>query len=383
MSRVQAEELKGSGTVVSRAGSERIRWRLVDFWRGVALVILCIDHLPTNPLQRFMPAMLGFSDVAAWFILLSGFSASEAYGPRLEREGVWRLCVRVCKRTLELYGCVLLLMVVAFFIFRGGPSWPAPAAGSWIYRGLADYAADPLGWWLGALALQHLPLFADTLTLYMVLLPLCVPVLLLERRWRHSSLLFSAMLYGSAQLFLAGDSWPASYFNPVAWQTLFVVGMWLSLNRPLLRSVRDSRWAPWLVGLSVAVLVLCLFVRRWYKFEEELPWLAWLLPQWDKRLLEWPYLGHAFVVIFVLGFLLDEGRCRRIPGVDWLCAIGSRSLRCFVAGSIPAIIAYGLYEPPMELGPSLVAVCCLVGTMWLSARVGRRCSFGSTMSEAK
>ena len=51
----------------------------IDFFRGLALVFIFIDHVPGNDLARFTLRNFGFSDAAEVFVLLAGFSAVLAY----------------------------------------------------------------------------------------------------------------------------------------------------------------------------------------------------------------------------------------------------------------------------------------------------------------
>jgi hypothetical protein len=66
------------------AGIKRKRIPEIDFWRGFALIVILIDHVPRNGLDRLTPKNFGFSDAAEAFIFLSGVSVSLAYAPKLQ-----------------------------------------------------------------------------------------------------------------------------------------------------------------------------------------------------------------------------------------------------------------------------------------------------------
>ncbi len=370
MSRVQEIGQGGAGAMEPAADPKRLRWRLVDFWRGVALVIMCIDHLPAHPLQRFTPAMLGFSDVAAWFVLLSGFATAESYSWRLGQASTGRVWLHACKRALVLYGGTLVLVVGAFLLLRGGPFWDAPLVGPWLYPGLAGFEVEPLRWVGDTLSLGQIPRFAHVLVLFIVLLVLSVPMLTLERRCRHSSLLVSAAIYGITQGVWSLETWHDGFFHPLSWQVLFVAGMWLSQNRELW--MRRSAANIWVLGLAVATLLLCLLVRRSYRFEESAPWLSWLWPQADKGLLQWGYLAHACLVIFVLGSLMTEDRCRRLPYVGWICVIGAYPLLSFVIGTLLSYVAIVLFSPWMDWWLGCAVVAGIQATLWMATLLWRR-----------
>src|SRR6266853_3501877 len=54
----------------------------IDFWRGLALLMIFIDHVPENVFQHVTQKNFGFSDAAELFVFLSGVSVALAYGTR-------------------------------------------------------------------------------------------------------------------------------------------------------------------------------------------------------------------------------------------------------------------------------------------------------------
>jgi hypothetical protein len=69
------------------SGSERdLR---LDFFRGIALFSIFIDHVAWNSLlAQFTLQALGFSDAAEVFIFISGYTAGMVYGRAIERQGL-------------------------------------------------------------------------------------------------------------------------------------------------------------------------------------------------------------------------------------------------------------------------------------------------------
>ena len=62
----------------------------IDCWRGLALLMIFIDHLPENVFQHVTQQNFGFSDAAEVFVFLSGVSVALAYGTRFfDGETVW------------------------------------------------------------------------------------------------------------------------------------------------------------------------------------------------------------------------------------------------------------------------------------------------------
>ena len=52
----------------------------IDFWRGLALMMIFIDHVPENVFQHVTQKNFGFSDAAELFVFLAGVSVALAYG---------------------------------------------------------------------------------------------------------------------------------------------------------------------------------------------------------------------------------------------------------------------------------------------------------------
>ena len=58
----------------------------IDFWRGLALLMIFIDHVPENVFQHVTQKNFGFSDAAELFVFLAGVSVALAYGTRFFEE---------------------------------------------------------------------------------------------------------------------------------------------------------------------------------------------------------------------------------------------------------------------------------------------------------
>ena len=90
---------------MSQGGADIKRKRIpeIDFWRGFALIVILVDHVPRNGLDKFTPKNFGFSDAAEAFVFLSGVSVSLAYASTLQKAGFWRLVKRCASRAAKLY----------------------------------------------------------------------------------------------------------------------------------------------------------------------------------------------------------------------------------------------------------------------------------------
>ena len=58
----------------------------VDFWRGLALVFIFVNHIPGNYFSRFTHAHYSLSDSADLFVFLAGWALRLLVGTPLRRQ---------------------------------------------------------------------------------------------------------------------------------------------------------------------------------------------------------------------------------------------------------------------------------------------------------
>ena len=66
----------------------------VDFFRGLALLFIFIDHIPGNSLAWLTLHNFGFADAGEIFVALAGYAAFLAYARTFEDEGAAAGCIR-------------------------------------------------------------------------------------------------------------------------------------------------------------------------------------------------------------------------------------------------------------------------------------------------
>src|SRR5215510_16145916 len=85
----------------------------LDFFRGIALFSIFIDHVDWNsPLAQFTLRSVGFFDAADVFILISGYTAGMVYGRAIERQGLLRTGMRIYHRVWQLYVAHVFLFML-------------------------------------------------------------------------------------------------------------------------------------------------------------------------------------------------------------------------------------------------------------------------------
>src|SRR6266849_5273136 len=84
--------------VAAPVASKAARDHRVDFFRGIALLIIFVDHIPENVFALITLRNFGFSDAAEIFIFLSGYSAGYVFGLRERRQGFLYASVETVRR---------------------------------------------------------------------------------------------------------------------------------------------------------------------------------------------------------------------------------------------------------------------------------------------
>ena len=79
----------GSQTAVSSAPAAAVSGRdpRLDFYRGLAMFIILIAHIPYNAWAGWIPARFGFSDATEIFVFCSGMASAVAFGGAFLRRG--------------------------------------------------------------------------------------------------------------------------------------------------------------------------------------------------------------------------------------------------------------------------------------------------------
>jgi len=234
---------------------QRPRDHRIDFLRGLALLIIFIDHIPQNLLALVTLRNLGFSDAAEWFIFLSGYSGAYVFALRRERGGYLYAAVEMLRRVWTLY----VAHIFVFVVYTAQVSFTAARFNNPLYfdeLNMGAFLQEPHVAVLEALLLRFQPPFLDILPLYIVLM-LSAP-LMFALPWRRRWLWLggSILLYLGVQLFhWQLDGYPDDRpwtFNPLAWQLLFTIGA--LIGEAAARGWQVIRPWRWLTALAAIYL---------------------------------------------------------------------------------------------------------------------------------
>ncbi|WMT92358.1 OpgC domain-containing protein [Pelagibacterium sp. H642] len=239
----------------------------IDVLRGLALVMIFINHVPGNALEHFTNRNWGFSDAAEAFVFLSGTAAGLAYESGFLSAPYWPGIARVWARARTLYFVHLSTTAMAIGIFAAAALWFG------LYEllttiNLRPAFANPLAVLIGIPLLGHQLGYFNILPLYLTLL--LVTPLLLWVGLRRPYLLLAAsvivwVLAGQFRINLPNYPNPGGwFFNPFSWQIIFVLGL--------------------LTGI---------FLKRGERFVPRIGWLMWLCGAWLVATIIWKHVPGA------------------------------------------------------------------------------------------
>ncbi|MGI6245013.1 MAG: OpgC family protein [Pseudochelatococcus sp.] len=313
------------------------RIETIDFWRGLVLVIIFINHVPGNIFETFTPRNFGFSDSAEAFVFISGMSVALAYGGSMSRGDVLGALNKAWRRASLLYVIHLLLTFTAIALFANA----FVLTGKEIFllgHGRDVIFDDPSAALLGIVSLGHQLGYYNILPLY-ILLMLCAPFILLAA-WRSpmTTLTVSFVIYAIAQAPQVNlPSWPVPglwFLNPFAWQLAFVIGV---VTVVVMRRSGDAlpgfRWLTAICALLVVAGIV--LTTNCFGYRPGLFDAARALGGFDKTDMNVMRLAHFLALAYLLArFRVGDG-LMRIPAVgSSLALMGRHGLAVFALGSV-------------------------------------------------
>ncbi|HLM38534.1 MAG TPA: OpgC domain-containing protein [Microvirga sp.] len=313
----------------------------IDFWRGVALVTIFVNHIPGVIYQRVTFSGYSISDAAELFVFLAGWAIALATERRGDPDSPRRVVLRLASRTLEIYRAQILVTAVALAMIAGAAILlDNPLIIEWHNAG--PVFVDPVPTTLGWVLMTHQLGYFNILPLYVGILALSPFFVLLARLSRPAALIMSINLYLAAMVYeINVPSWPVEgywFFNPLSWQLLLVLGFvasQLSRESEAFR-VWTRRLQP--LGIGGVVVGVVVVVTDWRPDPLLVPEPR-LLFLFDKT-----YLSPARILHFICLLLAFQGVYALIARlVPWLArqfsALGRNSLEVFVVASLASLAA--------------------------------------------
>ena len=331
----------------------------LDLFRGVANWAIYLDHIPDNVVNWITTRNYGFSDAADLFVFISGYTASFVYARMMLERGFIVGATRLTKRVWQLYVAHIILFVIyiasiSYLALRFGDS---ELVNEFNVVGLIDNATETLR---QGLFLKFKPVNLDVLPLYIVLMGLFPPVLWLMLRQPNWTMVAAIVLWlVSRQTGWNLPAYPAGtwYFNPFAWQVLFIFGAWCALGGA--RQSAAVIMHPATLWFCIAYMILALVMTMAGRF----PAFGELFPHWlystfnpnDKtNLAPYRFLHFVVIVILVIRFVPKDW-----PGLEWkifdpLVVCGQQSLAVFCVGVFLSFV--GHFQLSMSSGSLLAQI---------------------------
>jgi len=356
----------------------------LDLFRGIALWLIYLDHIPSNVVSWITIRNFGFSDATEIFIFISGFTAAFVYGRAMRERGLVVSGARIMRRAWQIYVAHIFL----FAIYMAEISYVATSFDNPLYAeemNILDFLKQPDVTIVQAMLLKFKPVNMDVLPLYIILLLWFPPILWLLQRGPTLALGASLALYVATWYF--GWNLPAYpdgnwVFNPFAWQLLFVFGAWCALGgarrlAPILQSNLTLALAVLYLGFAFVIAL------SWYLPEQAIVphSLEHLIYPIDKTNLDVLRFAHFLALaILTVRFVPRTWPMLNSPLLYPAILCGQHSLEVFCLGVFLAFAGhFALVEISgafwMQVVISVLGIVAMIGTAalvtWYKSLEGR------------
>ncbi len=370
--------------VATGIGARDIR---LDFFRGIAMFIILIAHVPRNWLTLWIPARFGFSDATEIFVFCSGMASAIAFGRVFREQGNVMGTIRVSYRVWQVYWAhiglffaVAAAMVALNGLFPDGRDY----VGQLNLYPFFNRAQENL---FGLLTLTYVPNYFDILPMYLVILAMLPVVVALAgiSRWLAAAAVIAVWLSASLlDLNFPAEPWSERqwFFNPFGWQLVFFTGFALM-----------SRWIPappvdWRLFALAVVIILVTVPFAYFRIYAEFDWIK----EWRK---EWRFLFTKtdfgilryihFLSLAYVAWVLAGPMGRRLKpqsqgffATAWLAVVavimkvGQQSLAVFIASMFLARLMGALLDQVGRthfsmLWVNLLGAMIIIGVAYLVA----------------
>ena len=335
-----------------------IRDRRIDFFRGIALLIIVANHIDLFSQKFYFKFSFkwlhpNFSDAAEIFVFLSGYVYGLVYYKFLLQNNFNKLYFKSYLRAVQLYiinifTLVIILALYSFFQLYFQPDLIA-AGGS------AHFFTNPKLSLIYSTIMIYAPALINVLPLYIVLL-LTMPFFLkMMQKNRLAALLISFSIYLLPHIFsqLNLPAYPFNLnipypwsngwaFNPFAWQFLFVIAMLISVSIKYHKLKIPHNKV--LITLAITILVLATIPRITFILQKfglmETHWIG-KVPGLSKRALSPLRFVHFFSLLYLVKviFPIDHKFFQSKVALPFI-RCGQHSLEVYCFGTILTYASY-------------------------------------------
>ncbi len=345
----------------------------VDFWRGFALLSIYVNHIPGIFYERFTHKNYAISDSADLFVFLAGWALFLAAGRNAATTPPGQILSRLGGRVIKIYAAQILISSLAIAMLAAAAlKLENPLILEWHNAAAMFY--DPASAHVGLVLLTYQLGYFDILPLYVALMLMAPSFIFLYRFAPNWLLPISLSIYLLALTFRVSiPNWPTAgawFFNPLAWQFIFVLGFTMAREGGLGGFVRRHIRLLRIVSIPVVILGVAMVQFGWWPDPTSMP---------EPVLLFIANKGYAtpirvvqFLCLAALASAAYPAISRTAPWLDrFFSKLGRNSLNVFCVGSLASLfgqIMRFLYNGSFVVDTLLlVAGVLLLGfTAWIS-----------------
>lgn len=244
----------------------------LDALRGLMLVLITITHVPTRYSEWFTQPF-GYVSAAEGFVFLSAFLVGAVYTRRAIGHGTAAMRAALWRRAGQIWLCQAAMLLFLFTVIANVGLRTNRQA---IKNLISFYLEEPIdALWTG-LALIYNPPLLDILPMYVLFMlasPLALTIGLYRRGW-YVVMGASLALWAFAQFGLTQTLYntlvkavdlkvplhQTGSFDLVAWQFVWILGMWMGSRREAVPSQRDFPW--WITAPCLIAGIGCMLWRH-------------------------------------------------------------------------------------------------------------------------
>jgi len=351
----------------------------LDLFRGIGLWMIFLDHIPHDVVSWLTLRNYGFSDAAEFFVFISGYLAGFIYGPIIKAGHFLSALKRLWKRAMEMYVAHIML----FLIFTAQIARTVRRFDNPLYEdefNVHNFLEHPDILIGQALTLRYKPVNLDVLPLYITLIATAPFMLWAMVRRPNLTLLASVILYIFARIFdwnfasyPPGSTW---YFNPFAWQMLFIFAAWCGTGgASRIWPIVQSRLA--LIAAIIWIAFAFLIVMTWHiaALDALVPkWLIKVIYPIDKTDLDMLRFTHFLALALIVSrYVPHDWAPLKFKWLRPAIMCGRHSLPIFCFGVFLSFAAHwvlmqytrGVWE---QLVVSGVGIVIMVAIAWVLDR---------------
>lgn len=324
----------------------------LDVFRGIALMMIFINHVPGNIYEGLTSRNFGFSDAAEAFVLMSGIAVGLAYSRGFSDGKFVDALLKVWRRAGKIYITHIVISTFAIAIVAAGILYfdTMDVVEKVNFTRLLD---RPLSSMVGVPLLTHQLGYFNILPLYFVMLIFSPLYIMIGLRSRLALVLFAAAIWFTAGIFrLNFPNYPNAggwFFNPLSWQLIYAIGIAAGLD-----AKEGRKLVPHDKGLFMVCSGFLILSFAWVKLgfgafpgSGQLPFF---ISDFDKTFVALPRLLHVLALAYVLTNLDVITKLLATKAFKPIELMGQHGLSVFAAGSVISIalqVIRARFEPTL------------------------------------